>query len=121
MCARVCVCVRAQFGEGPAERRDRLKRILAKLEVEQGISAKEVRPRRVAGVLAGREAWGAWVRAVAAAVPREVAASLVLHAHRCTRDAAAQCAATASAPDTRARWLSLPPAGASTLPSSTAP
>ena len=30
------------FGEGPAERRDRLKNILAKLEVEQGISANEV-------------------------------------------------------------------------------
>eukprot|EP00961_Rhodomonas_salina_P126002 1697533-Rhodomonas_salina.1 len=30
------------FGEGPAERRDRLKTILARLEVEQGISANEV-------------------------------------------------------------------------------
>jgi len=30
------------FGEGPAERRDRLKNILARMEVEQGISANEV-------------------------------------------------------------------------------
>ncbi len=32
-----------QFGEGPAERRDRLKRILAKMEVEKGVSAAEVK------------------------------------------------------------------------------
>eukprot|EP00291_Cryptomonas_curvata_P020618 CAMPEP_0172161100 /NCGR_PEP_ID=MMETSP1050-20130122/5932_1 /TAXON_ID=233186 /ORGANISM="Cryptomonas curvata, Strain CCAP979/52" /LENGTH=119 /DNA_ID=CAMNT_0012830949 /DNA_START=631 /DNA_END=986 /DNA_ORIENTATION=- len=30
------------FGEGPAERRDRLKRILAKMEVEKGVSAAEM-------------------------------------------------------------------------------
>jgi hypothetical protein len=30
------------FGEGPAERRDRLKNILAKMEVEQGVSINEV-------------------------------------------------------------------------------
>jgi hypothetical protein len=32
-----------QYGEGPSERRDRLKTKLARMEVEMGISASEVR------------------------------------------------------------------------------